>query len=312
MGVNMGTYNYFSERYKDIIIDGEFCDNIGFKEQYKLVKVMVEFAAPIRYQPGRYDSWTVTTNALDEAFNVFAEHRNWGNTPENFECDEEILCKRSLCELFDVIEIQYEQLSSESIEYQSEVNNVLDEIDSQFRLMNGRFIKIDKQQFDFDLKRKALAKMEKLRCDEPIFQSAYQEILEAYEKYELGDYKDCILKAEYSFESMMKILLNNPSLSTSAANALIEALATSDYFSDIPENAKGIIKDKVLLSLPTVRNKCGSGHGQGDNSSAIPKSVATLALNLASTLNTFLADLYLEKNSSAAVNEILEDSDLPF
>jgi len=232
------------------------------------------------------------------------------NTIDNFD-SEEVLYKRDLHELFDIIEIQYEQLSSDSAEYQSEINNVLEEIDSPFRLLNGRFLKIDAQQFEQDLKNKALIKMERLRCEEPLFQSAYEEMLEAFEKYELGDYKDCILKAEYSFESMLKILLNNQRYSTSAANALIEAIAASDYFSDIPEEAIGIMKDKVLLSLPTIRNKCGSGHGQGSSPFVIPKSVANLALNLAASLNTFLADLYLEKNFSESTEEIFDD-ELPF
>lgn len=307
----MGVYAYFSERYKELLDDSDFCSNIGFAEQNRLVEIMTTFAAPMQYQPNRYDSYTVTTDALYEAVEVFTKHQNWGEPPSNFDYTE-ILHKRDLHELFDIIEIQYEQLGREASEYQSELNNTLDEINNPFRLANGKFIKLDRQQFELDLQRKTHEKMEKLRCEEPLFQVPYQEMLEAFEKYELGDYKDCILKAEYSFESMLKVLLGDPAFSTSAANALIEAIAASDYFSDIPEDAVGIMKDKVLLSLPTVRNKCGSGHGQGSTPSAIPKSVAGLALNLASTLNTFLIDLYLEKTSPMPTTEICEDDDLPF
>ena len=307
----MGAYTYFSERYKELIDDGDFCCKIEFAEQGRLIEVMTTFAAPMQYQPNRYDSYTVTTDALYEAIEVFTRHQNWGNPPSDFD-SAEVLCKRDLHELFDIIEIQFEQLGREAAEYQSEINNVLDEINNPFRMANGKFIKLDRRQLEFDLKRKTLEKMEKLRCNEPVFQVAYQEMLEAFEKYELGDYKDCILKAEYSFESMMKILLSDSTFSTSAANALIEATVASDYFSGIPEDAIGIMKDKVLLSLPTIRNKCGSGHGQGSNPSAIPRSVANLALNLASALNTFLIDLYLEKTPHMQTTEISEDDDLPF
>ena len=198
-GLQLGVYTYFSERYKELLDDGDFCSNIGFAEQSQLVEIMTIFAAPMQYQPNRYDSYTVTTDALYEAVEVFIKHRNWGEPPSTFDCGE-VLCKRDLHELFDIIEIQYEQLGREAVEYQSEINNVLDEINNPFRLVNGKIIKLDRQQFEFDLKRKTLEKVEILRCDEPVFQVAYQEMLEAFEKYELGDYKDCILKAEYSFE----------------------------------------------------------------------------------------------------------------
>jgi len=307
----MSIYNYFSERYKEIIVDSNFCNKMEFDEQRLLASVMIEFAAPMRYQPNRYNSYTVETDALYEAIEVFARHQGWGTPPDNFD-SEELLCKRDLYELFDIIEIQYEQLGSESLEYQTKINNTLDEISSQFRLLNGRFIKIDAQQFEQDLKSKSLARMDALRCEEPLFQLAYEEMLEAFEKYELGDYKDCILKAACSFESVMKVLLDSPASSTSAANALIEALVKTDYFSDIPENVIGIMKDKILLSLPTMRNKFGSGHGQGSSFFDIPKSSANLALNLASSLNTFLVDLYLEKNFANPADKRFEEDELPF
>ena len=311
----MGIYTYFSETYKELISDNNFCENVEYDEQHLLVDVMTEFTAPMRYSPDRYNpTYTVTTDALYESIEIFAKHQNWGKSPDNFD-NIEVLQKRDLHELFDIIEIQYEQLGSEAGEYQSKINDALERIDNPFRLLNGRFIKIDARQFELNLKKKALLLMEKLRCNEPLFQIAYEEVLGAFEKYELGDYKDCILKAEYSFESMLKILLNDPQYSTSAANALIEAIVKSDYFSDVPEDAIGIMKDKVLLSLPTIRNKCGSGHGQGGSSVAIPKSVANLALNLASSLNTFLADLYLQKNFSENPDDHFSahaDEDLPF
>ncbi|MCL2165226.1 MAG: abortive infection family protein [Oscillospiraceae bacterium] len=308
----MKTYYYFSERYKELISDGGFAPEFSPEQKDSVTQVMLDFAAPMRRQPNRYDSWTEETDALYEALLVFGAHQGWG-TPSNFASDE-ILAKRSTCELFDIAEIQYEQLGGDAAVYQSEINDALTEMDCPFRLLNGRIIKIDAKQFEQDLKKKTLDTLERLRCDEPLFQSAYEEMLTAFERYELGDYKDAILKAECSFESMMKILLNNPNLTTAAANALIEGIAASDYFSEIPEDAIGIMKDKVLLSLPTVRNKCGSGHGQGTQAAIIPKSVANLALNLASTLNTFLADLYLEKVHSA-VQETegqSEFDDLPF
>lgn len=309
--IKMNTNDFFSARYKDILSENGFCENIEVEKQYLLTSAMIWFAAPISYEPNRYDTYTINTDALTEAINVFSSYQGWGERPDTVS-NEEILNKRDLHELFDIIEIQYGELGAESNEYQAEINSVFSRIDSPFRMLNGRIIKIDAQQFEQDLKNKALEMIKHLHCENPLFQSVYDELLQAYEKYELGDYKDCILKAEYSFESMMKLLLDDSKFSTAAANPLVEAITASDYFSNIPEDALGIMKDKVLLSLPTLRNKCGSGHGQGSSASIIPKSVANLALNLASTLNTFLADLYVEKNFTGQHDEYPIKEELPF
>lgn len=307
----MKKYFYFSERYKEIISEYDFIPIFSFKDKRAITNVILEFDAPMVYQPNRYDSLIQETTALFETISIFGTHRNWGLDYVHY--DEEMLCKRDEHELFDIIEIQYELLSSESAEYQSKVNEVFDDIDCPFRLLNGKIIKIDAKQFEQDLKKKTLDILEKLRCDEPKYQAAYEEFIKAIEQFNRGDYKDAILQAEYSFESMMKIMLNNPDLTTAAANALIEKITESDYFSNIPEEAIGIMKDKVLLSLPTIRNKCGSGHGQGAKPHAIPKSVANLAINLAATLNTFLIELKNEKMfEQSTLKDLPPYEDLPF
>lgn len=306
-------YHYFSERYKDILTADDFTPNFSTEQKRCVVHVMQRFAAPMQLQLSRYDFYTVGTDALLEAIEIFGKHQGWGTFDAN--CDlEEILCKRDAHELFDIIEIQHEQIGGkEASEYQIEINIALDEIDCPFRLANGRIIKLDAKQFEHDLKRKALCRLEQLRCDEPLFQSAHGELIEAFEKYKLGDYDDCILKAECSFESMMKILLNNKESADAPAGRLIKQFVSSDYCSKMSEDAKRTMENSVLQSLPAMRNKSGSGHGQGTKIVNIPKSMANLALNLASALNTFLADLYLEKLSSQKQKEEQADSlDIPF
>ena len=305
----MDFYNYFSERYKELLTDEEFCKNITLLERDKLIRTMTEFDAPMLEYPDRYSSFSSRTSALSEAIKIFL--LNQDSRDPVFDSIE-FLSNCGLDKLFDIIEIQYKQLSSESDEYQVEINNALEQINNPFRLLNGRFIKIDAKQFEQDLKNKFLAREKMLRCEEPLFQSVFEEMMEAFELYERRNYKDCTLKAACSFESMMKVLLNRPDLSTAAANGLIEALMKTEHFSNIPRDAAGIMADKVLLSLPSIRNKCGSGHGHGRSSDTVPKSVANLSLNLASSLNTFLADLYLEKHSSVSPRESSEEEELPF
>jgi len=290
----MKAYTYFSERYKELISGGDFVPEFEFVHKRYIAEIMIRFAAPMQYQPSRYDSWTSNTDALYESIEVFGKRQGW-DLPSNFDYNE-MLCKRDAHELFDIIEIQYEQLGSEDSEYQTEINKIFDGIDCQFRLFNGKIIKVDSRQFEQDLKKKILDRLEQLRCDEPLFQSAYEELVKALELFARGENKDAILQAAYSLESMMKILLNDPNAEHDTAGKLIEKITASSYFSEVPVGIMGVMKDKVLQSLPVIRNGCGSGHGKGTKVHEIPKSVANLALNLASALNTFLTDLYLEKH----------------
>lgn len=51
-------------------------------------------------------------------------------------------------------------------------------------------------------------------------------------------------------------------------------------------------REKVMMSLPFIRNNSGSDHGAGAKDIIISKPMAKLALNLAAALNTYLIEEY--------------------
>ena len=54
-------------------------------------------------------------------------------------------------------------------------------------------------------------------------------------------------------------------------------------------------REKVLMSLPYIRNNSTASHGAGRSMAEISKNMANLAINLASALNSYLIDVFKEQ-----------------
>ncbi|MDE7137529.1 MAG: abortive infection family protein, partial [Ruminococcus sp.] len=175
----------------------------------------------------------------------------------------------SLSFIFSVVELQYENLS----------NN------------DGKMIKIDAQQFECDLKAKVLEQMKELKDAEPKFQSAYTELTTAIEAFEKGDYQSAINNSGKSYESVLKVILN-------ADRGNVDKL-TNKYMStflEVPETMKKEgFREKVMMSLPYVRNNSGADHGAGAKEVVISNPMAKLAINLAAALDTYLIEEYEDR-----------------
>lgn len=289
----------FSERYGDLIksdnhrVNDSFC-NVKETVKSQLVGVMYDFVAPIIIRPNRYDNYEMNTTAFHLAIQTF------NDTVQNDsgELTEDSLAEAFTPYLFDVIELQYEQLSSEEqIEFQTKINNVFSDNDIPWLLHDGRMIKVDPQQFEQDLKQKTLLQMQELAKVEPIFQSAYVELVKAIEFLQKGDYAEAISNAGKSYESVLKIFLD---VDNGNADKLTTKIANNEYFT-LPCGMTPVgFKDKVLMSLPYIRNNSTASHGAGKTQVEIPKSLANLAINLAASLDSYLIDTYVEHKSNGA------------
>jgi hypothetical protein len=164
----------FSERYKDLIDIGHgeakdnICGEIPTAVKKEISEVLSNFAEPTITKPNRYDSYEVHTSAFHLAidklneiagFSVISLTRNVFDGCNNQDVFGDIFTPW----LFDLIELQYIELSDgEKNEFQSAINTVLQKNDIPFLLCDGRMIKIDAQQFELDLKAKALAVLHEL------------------------------------------------------------------------------------------------------------------------------------------------------
>ncbi len=292
----------FSERYEELLRDepnwlgGDDYGDIPYNVKVLIARIMEDFREPISFQPNRYDSYTVDTDALDLAICKLNESVDYQVVDLDMMCmgsglDEvHALANVYTPHLFDLIELQYEELSDD-IEngkggFRDEINKVLREQDIPWILVDGRLVKIDSKQFEQDLKLKTLGEMKELKDACPLYQGAYDELRKAIDFLGRGDYAEAVINAEKSYESVLKVILGSES-ETEAANGLTKRLHEAGNLS-LPEGLKPeAFQNSVLMSLPIIRNKAAA-HGSGAMGCELSRPMANLAVNLACALNTYL------------------------
>ena len=292
----------FSERYGELLQDelswfgGDDGNSVPYNVKVLIARIMEDFREPISFQPNRYDSHTVNTDALDLAICKLNESVDYRVVNLDMMCmgsglDEvHALANVYTPHLFDLVELQYEELSDD-IEngkggFRDEINKVLREQDIPWILVDGRLVKIDPKQFEQDLKLKTLGEMKELKDAYPLYQGAYDELRKAIDFLGRGDYAEAVINAEKSYESVLKVILGSES-ETEAANGLTKRLHEAGKLS-LPEGLKPeAFQGSVLMSLPIIRNKAAA-HGSGATGSEMSRPMANLAVNLACALNTYL------------------------
>lgn len=297
----------FSQRYSELVDYGNgeskdnICGDIEWKIKRYIISLMYEFAEPQIIQPNRYDSYEVKTNAFESAvsrfnnyigFKLFDSQHFLSTNIFNGDAEEQLATRFSFTpHLFDLVELQYNELSgNEASAFQGKLNSLLRDGNVPWLLYDGKMTKIDAQQFELEMKSKALEKLNILKGNEPAFQAAFEELMRSCESYEKAEYADTILYAEKSYESALKVICN---IAKGTADQLCQNYLTNILSNDLPQQMKAEgFKEKVMMSLPYIRNNTPSGHGAGLNTTAIPKPMANLAINLSAALITFLVEQY--------------------
>lgn len=313
----------FSERYKDLIDVGHgeskdyICGEIAFAVKKKISEVLFDFAEPTIIKPNRYDNYEFYTNAFNIATgklneivgvpviqlrkNMFDEFKN-----------QDIFGSIFTPWLFDLIELQYVELSEgEKVDFQSAINTAFQYNTIPWLLCDGKLIKIDAQQFECDLRAKALMALNELKDSDTKFQAAYDELMKACEFLEKGTYAEAIANAGKSYESVLKVICG---LQKGNADGL-----TKEYVNKILNNLPATMKndgfrDKVLMALPFIRNNSSSDHGAGEVLAIMTKPLAKLAINLSATMNTYLIEEYSATLQATVTDDNVggETDELPF
>lgn len=294
----------FSQRYKDLIQeqDGELYDGIFGDESQSvrsgLVSTMFDFREPQIYHPNRYAyDLTEETDALLSA--LARQEEFLGFSPVlhpygGFPCidiDEERISSLFVPYLFDLIELQYDELSDSpengKKDFQAEINTVFRDGNVPWLLVDGRMVKIDSKQFEQDMKRKAAEHLNELKDAAPVFQSSYDELVKAIEFLDKGNFAEAITNAAKSYESALKVLCNEEN---ATPDKLTKTVISNRLF-ELPDSMKPEgFQSQVLMSLPFIRNRPGAAHGAGAGTGEISRNMANLAVNLACALDTYIAD----------------------
>lgn len=281
----------FSKRYCELLVNDEnedindFIGDISHKVRKDIVNIMFFFSEPKTIRVSRYSKETEKTDALFLAISKYNHEIGYQafSTYSNDFFGEEL--SGFTPRLFDVVELQYEQLSDkERKDFVTAINKIFNDNDIPWLLVEGKMIKIDSKQFEIDLKKKSLETLKELTDCAPKYKSAYDELQKAIEFYSKGEYAEAVANAEKSYESVMKIILNREKGNASDLTKEI----TNKLSLPNPITPEGF-KNSVLMSLPYIRNNAAS-HGAGLSDSQMSKQLANLAINLAASLCTFLIE----------------------
>jgi hypothetical protein len=120
------------------------------------------------------------------------------------------------------------------------------------------------------------------------FETAESQFLHSLEEYTQGHHADAITDAAAAFESTAKHILG---VDKGDASQLIRQLRSQGYIPPYLEADLQAFND-ILAALPKVRNEQSDAHGRlKTDESQLPR-YAKLAINLAGSYITFLADEY--------------------
>ena len=106
---------------------------------------------------------------------------------------------------------------------------------------------------------------------DPRFETANQEFLEALLHHRDGDYGDSVLKCQNSFESVMKIICEQKEWSYKRHDTLLIEVIERSSIPPFFKNPLGL--------MATIRNELGKSHGAGTESREISPHVAQYTIN---------------------------------
>jgi hypothetical protein len=208
--------------------------------------------------------------------------------------------------LFDAIELFYQDISDDRESFQNCFNNIMEENSLAWRMADGKIFPVDSIYVAEELMRRVYELLHEVK-----FQGALQE----FEKARIGltncDYEGAIQNAYLAVESTIKEILG---IKKAKPGKLFKDLATSGI---IPEYYTGFLKafeENILRCVAIIRNEeLGVGHGKGPSRDVIPRELAELAVNLSGVLINYLIKQYLNRTSAnSEVEEEIDPEDLPF
>jgi hypothetical protein len=191
--------------------------------------------------------------------------------------------------LLDAVEGYERHISKTWESFRLELNDILSEEESTWRLMDSEFVLLDSVFVHENIVARSQNTLHSVK-----FSGAAQEMLNAQNALVDGDGRAVVHNAGKSFESVMKAALDKDHLS---AQQLTDALLAEGFFDDLPEDQRGGFAKQVVGALPWMRNRLG-GHGQGREAQPVGEPYARLALGLAAVFNEFIVALTIEQDGS--------------
>jgi hypothetical protein len=203
--------------------------------------------------------------------------------------------------LLDAVEGYERHIPGSWESFREELNDILGEEESTWRLMGSEFVLLDSAFVHEHIITRSLSTLDSVG-----YSGAAQELRNAQKALVDGDGRAVVHNAGKAFESVMKAVLDKDHLS---AQQLTDALLDEGFFDDLPEDQRGGFVKQVVGALPWMRNRLG-GHGQGRDFQPVSDPYARLALGLAAVFNEFIVALAKERDDSLDEEVPLPDQKL--
>ena len=275
----------FSKRYDITLIE---IDNLSEDDSNKLKRKIYnklnEFNQVSRRQSGRYDSFMENIDIFELVRERIIDDCDAYPEEDYPKFEFNYYWERDYIELFDIVEFWYDELSSgEKLDFQKAINDVFKGSNFPWRLMDGYIVKVD---FSFIQREIIPSLIEEMSANG--FGGALKEFAEAQSDLLAKEYKTSIHNACKSFESTLKIVLNQKK---GTLKQLVDKATDNGLFNDLPEDMIKGFGDNAFSALGYIRNRL-AWHGQGGSVIEINEEYAKLAINLAAVYNTFFMNKY--------------------
>ena len=195
-------------------------------------------------------------------------------------------------QVFDMVEAYLMVLdNSQRHTVEQEINQAFQEHNQHWRLLEGRFVKLDSKYLEEEVLSKASALLSAQGFEGPL-----DEFEHAIRCQSAGDHRDAITYAYNALESTVKTVLG---IQEKRPKKLIRALLSSDL---VPAYYQGFLTslEDILQFVVVERSQPGRAHGQGESVVQVEPSYAELCLHLAGALIVFLIKRHREKSSLSA------------
>lgn len=312
----MRAIRLFSKRYEKAIFDRKLGLSVPRRLRRRIWSLLNRFNYSYYYQPDPRDNWSGLTDLLKQLPGELCHRYGEEQLVAYTDDDEGVRAPTDLkgfvergypSQVFDVVELFYSGLQSENqTDFQRELNSILDEEESEWRMIDGQMCKLDSQFLEMHVVARAY---ELLKAEG--YEGALDELTQARNELSAGNVKGAIHNACKSLESVLKAVIGADS---GSASHLIRQLSEIGFYDGLPEDFARAFDEQVLMALPFMRNRLG-GHGQGAAVVDVPRIYGELAVHLAAAFALFIVRRSTEispKRSEGADDTDESAADLPF
>lgn len=265
-----------------------------------------KFAYPKRGSDG---VWNFIHETLCREFGVFYLAKS--NLNRDKDCYHFLLHEEDIVKVLSLIEMAFRCIERLCPDFHSgdktrgevsqEPDDAINELNIRFKehgigyqYAGGIIIRVDSQYVHSNIVLPAISLLQ-----QPGFEGASEEFLNAHKHYREGNNKGAISEALKAFESTMKSICAHMGWEVhenATAKPLIEACITNGLIPKPLTSHFNSLRTTLESGLPTLSNRT-SRHGQGKKPVKIPDHVAAYALHLAATNIVFLVESYMKIKS---------------